>query len=506
VLTGKAMLGIYKDMRSVRAGKGAVANEWSTLWEEFQREGGKTGYRDMFANAAERSEAIEKSLDPTWWTKTRLGKIASVNGLLTVPEEMIKDKAIKPVFDWLSDYNETLENSVRLAVYKVALDSGQTKQQAASIAKNISVNFNRKGNMGQNLGALYAFFNASVQGTARIGETLTGKRGQQIIAGGLLFGAMQAVALMLAGFGDDEPPEFVRDRNIIIPLGDKRYGTIPMPLGYNAIPNLGRIMTEWAMSGFEKTGDRLTHILSMSAEVFNPIGGNGSIMSIVTPTALDPVNDLTQNEDWTGRQISREDINQNAQTAGFTRTKDKTWSGYIEIARFINKLTGGTEYTAGKISPTGDAIDYLVGQAFGGVGRELSKAGTTAEALLTGEELPPYKVPLVGRFYGDAKGQAAQSSEYYNNLRMLGKHETEIKGRLADDISTREYRQENPEAGLIAHAKQSEKIVRNLRKLKERKVDADAPAAEVKAVDERITKQMQKLNELVRKKKEGAYQ
>jgi len=513
-----ALRGIYADTRTANGIKKPLqffsytqsqkqqAQAMRTLWEEFQREGGKTGYRDMFANAAERSEAIQKSIDPTWWAKTKLGKVVSANGLLTVPEEMIKDKTIKPIFDWLSDYNETLENSVRLAVYKVAVDNGQTKQQAASIAKNISVNFNRKGNMGQNLGALYAFFNASVQGTARIAETLTGKRGQQIVAGGLLFGAMQAVALMLAGFGDEEPREFVRDRNIIIPLGDKRYATIPMPLGYNAIPNLGRILTEWALSGFEKTNDRFTHILSMSAEVFNPIGGNGSIMSIVTPTALDPVNDLSQNKDWTNNQISREDINQNAQTAGFTRTKDKTWSGYVEIARFINKLTGGTEYTAGNISPTGDAIDYLVGQAFGGVGRELSKAGTTAEALLTGEELPPYKVPLVGRFYGDAKGQAAQSSEFYNNLRMLGKHETEIKGRRADNIGTQEYRKENPEAALIAHAKQSDKIVRNLRKLKESKVEAGAPASEVKAVDERITKQMQKLNELVRKKKEAVAQ
>lgn len=513
--TGKAMAGIYKDMRSVRDGKGTVDTQWSTLWEEFQREGGKTGYRDMHANAAERSKALEKSLDPTWWKNTKLGimpvgkmaNLVTANGFLVENDiPYLRRATIKSIFNWLSDYNETLENSVRLATYKVAIDSGLSKQQSASIAKNISVNFNRKGNMGQNLGALYAFFNASVQGTARLAETLTGKRGKQVIGGLLLLGSMQAVAMMLAGFGDDEPPEFVRDRNIIIPLGNKRYGTIPIALGYNAISNVGRILTEWALSGFDKTNERLVHILSMAMEAYNPIGGNGSIMSIVTPTALDPVNDLTQNEDWTGRQISREDISPNAQTAGFTRTKDKTWSGYIEVARFINKLTGGTEYTAGTISPTGDAIDYLVGQAFGGVGRELSKTATTAEALVTGEDLPPYKVPLLGRFYGDAKGQAAQSSEFYDNLRMLGKHETEIKGRRADGIDTHEYRKENPEATLIAHAKQSDKIVRNLRKLKESKVEAGAPASEVKAVDERITKQMQKLNELVRKKKETADQ
>ena len=70
-----------------------------------------------------------------------------------------------------------------------------SKQQAASLAKNITVNFNRKGQMATQVGALYAFFNASVQGTARIAETLfdknegnikaakLSKTGKKIIAG-----------------------------------------------------------------------------------------------------------------------------------------------------------------------------------------------------------------------------------------------------------------------------------------------------------------------------------
>jgi hypothetical protein len=54
-----------------------------------------------------------------------------------------------------------------LSVYKTAIDNGLSKQRAASIAKNISVNFNRKGQCGQQAEALRAFFNAAMQGTAK---------------------------------------------------------------------------------------------------------------------------------------------------------------------------------------------------------------------------------------------------------------------------------------------------------------------------------------------------
>ena len=87
-----------------------------------------------------------------------------------------------------------------------------------------------------------------MQGTARIGETMTtmekgdvktlrfNRAGKTIIVGGITLGAMQALALAAAGFDDDEPPEFVRERSLIIPIGDKKYVTIPMPLGFHARP------------------------------------------------------------------------------------------------------------------------------------------------------------------------------------------------------------------------------------------------------------------------------
>ena len=54
----------------------------------------------------------------------------------------------------------------------------------------------------------------------------------------------------------------------------------------------------------------------------------------------------------------------------------------------------------------------MVGQAFGGVGREASKLVTTVEKTITGEDLPTYKIPLYGRFVGETKGAAAESNKF----------------------------------------------------------------------------------------------
>jgi hypothetical protein len=60
-----------------------------------------------------------------------------------------------------------------------------SKEQAASLAKNLTVNFNKKGQISNQMGAWYAFFNAAVQGTTRMGRTLKGPAGKRIFFGGI---------------------------------------------------------------------------------------------------------------------------------------------------------------------------------------------------------------------------------------------------------------------------------------------------------------------------------
>jgi hypothetical protein len=494
-----------------------AALDMAALFEEFQKEGGQTGYRNMYANAKDRSEALRDALNPEWWKDSKIGKVISVNGLIATPEQWMFDKAIKPIFDWLSDYNTSLENAVRLSVYKSAKESGLSKQQAASIAKNISVNFNRKGAYGREIGSLYAFFNASVQGTARIGETMmsrdsaTGKlsfskTGKRIMQGGLLLGAMQALLLAAAGYDEDEPPQFVRDRNIIIPLdmfgADGKFVTIPMPLGYNAIPATGRMITEWALAGGEDTPKRIIKMMDMILDVTNPIGNAGLSLQTITPTIIDPFSALAENKDFTGRPISRDDFSSLNPTPGFTRSRDKAWDFSVALARGLNWATGGSEATQGIVSPTADQIEYLAGQFTGGVGRETIKLGTTVDAAFTGEELPTYKIPLFGRFFGNVNGQSSQGAEFYKNVRKLNEHQAEIKLIQDNGGDLDAYLAENPEA---LYFRQADQVYRNITKLRKNQrllKEQEDSKAEVKAIDETITEIMQNFNDSIREAKE----
>jgi hypothetical protein len=503
--TMAAMKAIYLDERAGRKGK-ENNSEMAALWREFELEGGPTGYRDMFANSQDRADAIEKELNPTKWMDSPLGKVFTANGMLKVPVGEAYKQA-KGLFGVLNDYNNAMENSVRLAAYKVAKEQGMTNQKAASLAKNLTVNFNRKGQVAQQVGALYAFFNASMQGSARLSKTTftiengdvntirLSSKGKKIVYGGVLIGVVQALMLAAAGFDEDEPPEFVRERSLIIPTGGKSYITIPMVLGLHVLPNLGRIPTEFALNGFKKPTEKIIGLMGLIAGAFNPTGGGVSLAQAISFTATDPIIALAENKDWTGKPIAKESYNK--ALPGHALAKDT--SSYVAkiLSQGFNYLTGGTEYTKGTFSPTPDEIDYLFGQVTGGVGREASKVQQSISATISGEDLPIHKIPLVGRFYGNAETQSSQANRFYRIVDMLNEHETEIKGMKADrkGLEVARYMRENPEARMYEVANRVERDIQQLRKAKRDLLKNNAEPARIKMIENQIKMRMTRFNE-----------
>ena len=200
---------------------------------------------------------------------------------------------------------------------------------------------------------------------------------------------------------------------------------------------------------------------------------------------------MFENRDWTGKRIAKEDISSLDPTPGYTRAKETASALSKELSYYLNAATGGTDYTPGKFSPTPDQIDYLIGQLTGGVGRELLKAEQTVTSQFTGEELPIYKVPLVGRFIGETTGIAAERTE-------LNKHEREIKGRIKDRVPTRDYLMEYPEARLYGYANQVERNISTLKKRRDMLIEKGAPKEQVKAVENQMKVQMKRFNDRVR--------
>lgn len=515
-----ALGGIWADLRASRKG-GKAQGQWSALWDEFQNTGGQTGYRDLYRNSSDRAAAIQKVLTPTGWMDSKWGKVFTVGGALKLPLATAQ-KIAAPLFDMLSDYNEAIENGVRLSAFKAALDQGMSKERAAALAKNLTVDFNKKGQVAQQAGALYAFFNAAMQGTARIGEVLLemepGKPktmrlsgvGKKIVGGGMLLGVMQALAMAAAGFDDENPPDFVRERAMVIPTfglagtPEKGFLSIPMPMGFHVIPNLGRHAAEFAMGGFANPAQRAIKLMALFADAFNPIGNAGMSVQTLTPTILDPLVALTENKDFAGRPIAKE--SRNSAIPGHALGRDTSTAVGKAISEGINWLSGGNQYVSGALSPTPDQIDYLIGQVLGGVGREYSKVEQTVTSLATGEDLPTNKIPLVGRLIGNADGQSSQATSYYANKERVNRVTTEAKAMAEDGkaAEAREFLQSKPERYLVAKAAVAERQLNRLRQQKRDLIKAGAPRDQVKKLEADITQVMLRFNAAAQHLKGGA--
>src|SRR5690606_21651336 len=117
----KALKGGYKALRGDKSG------QWVEYFHEYARAGGKTEFfalEDVTAQK-KRIERLLADINPD-----RLGKVRQ---LATATEKAVQD------------LNGAVENGIRLSVYVNLRKSGATEAACFSVAKNLTVNFNRKG-------------------------------------------------------------------------------------------------------------------------------------------------------------------------------------------------------------------------------------------------------------------------------------------------------------------------------------------------------------------------
>ena len=480
-----AMFAIFQGERASRK-NAAITGPYVALYDQFRRAGGTTGFRESFAkgNFSGKDTTIVERL---WADETQSGAM----------------KKARYVFDALSDYNEAMENAVRLSVFKVALDMNLSEERAASLAKNITINFNRKGQSSPLLQALYAFFNPAVQGAVLVGKTLNGPAGRKIIAGGLAVGVLQALWMAAAGFDADEPPDYIRDKNFIIPIGNKKYLTLPMPPGYNVVPGVARIATEYILgknhliSGGKPITDAATQVLGLFLDSFNPLGG-GTIAQMLSPTPIDPIVSVTMNKDAFGRPIFKEDL-ATKPTPGFMRSRENSTQISQWIAEFLNYVSSppGTHFTKGKISPTADEIDYYAGQIGGGAAREVIKAGELVKSAFTSEPVPSYRIPLAGRFYGDAKSQAAIQDKFYNNITLMNKYGNEIMNIQKSSQDPSKFIAANPAAQLYNSASEYNNMINEMNKNKKMMLKNKVPLKDIRDFEAQKYQLMKSFNDQV---------
>ncbi|EOK9888743.1 LPD38 domain-containing protein [Escherichia coli] len=434
-----AMSAVYASLRGkTLTGNGA---QWQKVWKEFVEDGGKTGWFNMGDLEGQQKEMDRLvSLAKGGWKGQSIG---AWNSFLNLVE----------------DANGAVENALRLSAYKHARDAGLSRQQAASLAKNMTVNFNRRGEQGALMNSLYMFANASIQGTANLVRTLGHLNGdgpllerlrwknlnvpQKIalaaVGAGYLLGSLNR---SVAGEDDDgvnwydKVPSHVKERNLVIMksvFGGKagEYWSIPLPYGYNVFFLLGH--TAEGVAAGDLTASRAAgNVVGGVLGAFSPVGSetsetlSGALLKNAAPTILRPFANLAMNENFMGAQIYQENIPFGTPKPDSQLGRRSTPEAYKAFASWLNAFSGGSQYRPGAVDITPESLKFWIDYISGGTGRFISKTTDAAVKSLNGIDIPEQQVPFLGKISGEVMPYADQQ-KMYDRMTEVAQYHAELK-------------------------------------------------------------------------------
>lgn len=434
-----AMSAVYASLRGkTLTGNGA---QWQKVWKEFVEDGGKTGWFNMGDLEGQQKEMDRLvSLAKGGWKGQSIG---AWNSFLNLVE----------------DANGAVENALRLSAYKHARDAGLSRQQAASLAKNMTVNFNRRGEQGALMNSLYMFANASIQGTANLVRTLGHLNGdgpllerlrwknlnvpQKIalaaVGAGYLLGSLNR---SVAGEDDDgvnwydKVPDHVKERNLVIMksmFGGKagEYWSIPLPYGYNVFFLLGH--TAEGVAAGDLTASRAAgNVVGGVLGAFSPIGSetsetlSGALLKNAAPTILRPFANLAMNENFMGAQIYQENMPFGTPKPDSQLGRRSTPEAYKAFASWLNAFSGGSQYRPGAVDITPESLKFWIDYISGGAGRFISKTTDAAVKSLNGIDIPEQQVPFLGKISGEVMPYADQQ-KMYDRMTEVAQYHAELK-------------------------------------------------------------------------------
>jgi hypothetical protein len=483
--------------KNIRGGK--ADNEYDAYYDEYTKAGAPTGLT--------LTKDIEEQRDALFAMVT--------DGPLTAKG--------KRGLRFIEDLNTSSENAIRFATYVSAREAGVSVQKAANLAKNLTVNFNRKGEISDGLNLLYLFFNAAVQGTANIAQAMSGRTADgsltkaQIGAASIALIAYMVTEYNLNAADEDEDGESLYNDlsdydhlmswNIV--LGDgKSFAQIPMPYGYGFFHTLGRVGAEYlnetkdeADVAAEITAAFAHHMLppplafvgtAARADDFGEVAALAA--GSLAPTITEPVVAFATNRNFFGAPIYIEDNPLiKPPTPDSNRSKRSTGEHYKFVAEWLNDFTGGSEYRSGWADLSPDGMQYVQEYLFGGLGRFVNRSvDLYAKAVSPeNEEITLSNVPIARYFHGEPSDYS-DKLDYYgyiDSATQIFKEAGETAG--ADRIEF--MRKFGSVAKLEPLYKETQK---KLRKLRQRKKQIEkAQKDPVRAYDQvqRVEAEMQKL-------------
>lgn len=462
----KAIKGVYQFERGNREGMDA---EVKGYYEEYLEAGAKTDW--FFLKSA---EEVEKDM------LKYLDRVNPINSDATLREKARKTgkvgrQKMEGIGEFVETANTSIENGIRFGAYMAARKNGVDVDKAAEFVKELTINFNRSGEMGQVANSLYLFFNASVQGSTRLMRSVVKSKKARKVAAGMMASSAILTMMNIAMGGEDEDgipfynkiPEYERERFLIFMYGGEgQYVKIPLPYGVSMFFNMGTAVAELG-AGVTTPMEAASYLTNSVVGSFSPISlsksssGWGSVVKTVTPTVLKPVTELALNENFFGSPIYREDIGFGADTPDSSKSMKGTAEWAKSLTSFLNQATGGNQFEKGLVDLSPDTIEYLITFIGGGTAKFMNRTFSTIGDIADGKasDIEFNDVPLARQFLGTVRKSEA-AGRYYESRKELLKDKNKVKAaRAAGKPVTQEMRDI---AALIRLEKQVQSKIKKL--------------------------------------------
>lgn len=430
-------INMYRLVKGYENGTLDMSDPLNKAYYDFVMRGGETGYTNL-RDVEAKKKAIQKELQYSK-QKVSIGK------------------ALKILGEWMDLFNKSVENCARFAAFLTSREMGRSMDKSIYDAKEISVNFNKKGAGSKFLNtegqtkignasaftsglsrSMYVFWNAGVQGMYNFGRLAKDnpKKFLGLASSFYLLGTI--MPMIAAAFGDDEDddyydlPEYVRRNNICFRNGGGNWITIPMPIELRAIYGLGE-MSSGIVSGKEKYTDKkmamkIAEQMSQVLPLDMMEGGGG--FSAFVPSSVKPLIEAGDNKDWTGLPLYK-DNDFNKGMPEWTKAFKSVDPAILVMTKYANELTGGDKYTTGTVNLNPAIIEHILDGYFGGIEATRSQMVKSAETAWGSRDFDWRNIPVGNRLIksGDERTKKkAIDNAYYENLEEMDKIGQKLRG------------------------------------------------------------------------------
>jgi hypothetical protein len=402
--TGKVLGGIPAAWATITKYKLDPKSPAAQEYAEFLRTGGKTGAYGI-QDLVDTMKRLEKA-------GAELGYAEHKGGYGRKLKNALKDAA-----HVISNANEVMEYAGRFSAYQQAKAAGKSAREAAAIAKEITVNFNRSGEYGRALNSVLVFANAALQGLRNSVVYAKSPVVRRNMLGLVALGAaMQAYNERVGGVdGETGEPnantqnDAVADKNLMLLMSDSAKGVkIPLPPEYSWLFALGR-RTYRAMSQGSVAKDAagaVGNLIDAVLPVRLPDADSGALSAAkaITPTLIAPYVDIWTNQNYFGQPIVPDPHDKTSPPPHYTMARTTTSDIAKGVSQLANTLTGGDKVHPGLsqktlgplVSPEG--IEHLVGFYTGGLGQLAMQSKNLVKNATENKPVDMNKLPIANRF------------------------------------------------------------------------------------------------------------